>query len=175
MQLPVEGGPNPFAILSFIVAPAILTNASSVLAMSTSNRLARAVDRARELSKQLEEPHGEPPGVVERRLRELGAAERRAILLISALQSFYTALGGFACAALISVCGAVLVSVGIDVLVPAFEIITVLSGLLAVGALVNGSVILVRETRIAVQILRERAAGVRARMGRVPNDDFRDL
>ena len=46
---------NPFAVLSFIVAPAVLTNASSVLALSTSNRLARAVDRARELSKQLEE------------------------------------------------------------------------------------------------------------------------
>ena len=30
--------PNPFAVLSFIVAPAILTNASSVLIMSTSNR-----------------------------------------------------------------------------------------------------------------------------------------
>jgi len=41
---------NPFAILSFIVAPAVLTNASSVLSMSTTNRLARAVDRARELS-----------------------------------------------------------------------------------------------------------------------------
>lgn len=45
---------NPFAALSLIVAPAILTNASSVLAMSTSNRLARAVDRARELARQLE-------------------------------------------------------------------------------------------------------------------------
>lgn len=175
MQLPVENGPNPFAILSFIVAPAILTNASSVLAMSTSNRLARAVDRARELSKQLEEAGEELPAVVERRLRELGAAERRAILLISALQSFYTALGGFAFAALISVCGAVLVSVGVDTLVPFLEIVTVLSGFLAVGALVNGSVILVRETRIAVQVLRERAAGIRTRMGRVSGDDFNDL
>ena len=46
--------PNPFAVLSLIVAPAILTNASSVLIMSTSNRLARGADRARELSKQLE-------------------------------------------------------------------------------------------------------------------------
>jgi hypothetical protein len=46
---------NPFAVLSLIVAPAVLTNASSVLVMSTSNRLACAVDRTRELSKQLEE------------------------------------------------------------------------------------------------------------------------
>jgi hypothetical protein len=40
---------NPFAVLSLIVAPAILTNASCVLVMSTSNRLARVVDRARNL------------------------------------------------------------------------------------------------------------------------------
>jgi Protein of unknown function (DUF2721) len=45
---------NPFAALSLIVAPAILTNASAVLAMSTSNRLARAVDRARELLRHVE-------------------------------------------------------------------------------------------------------------------------
>jgi hypothetical protein len=37
---------NPYAALSLIVAPAVLTNASSVLVLSTSNRLARAVDRA---------------------------------------------------------------------------------------------------------------------------------
>jgi len=52
---------NPFAVLSLIVAPAILTNAASVLAMSTSNRLARAVDRARELARQLEDTsHPDP-------------------------------------------------------------------------------------------------------------------
>ena len=40
---------NPFAALSLNVAPAILTNAFSVLAMSTGNRPARAADRGREL------------------------------------------------------------------------------------------------------------------------------
>jgi Protein of unknown function (DUF2721) len=45
---------NPFAAFSLIVAPAILTNAASVLVMSTSNRLARAVDRARDRARQLE-------------------------------------------------------------------------------------------------------------------------
>jgi hypothetical protein len=33
---------SPFAALSLIAAPAILTNAASLLVMSTSNRLARA-------------------------------------------------------------------------------------------------------------------------------------
>lgn len=47
---------SPFAALSLIVAPAVLTNASSILVLSTSNRLARAVDRARALAAELERP-----------------------------------------------------------------------------------------------------------------------
>jgi hypothetical protein len=163
MDIASDVAGNPFAILSFIVAPAILTNASSVLAMSTSNRLARAVDRARELSKQLE---SEGPGSPEttRRLRELGAAEDRALMLLRALQSFYTALGGFASAALLSLLGAVLVSLRSGLTVVIFEIVAVATGLLAVGALVHGSILLVRETRIAVQVLRERAERIRSKI-----------
>ena len=37
---------NPFTVLTFIAAPAVLTNASSVLALGTSNRFARVIDRA---------------------------------------------------------------------------------------------------------------------------------
>ncbi len=44
-----------------------------------------------------------------------------------------------------------------------------MAGLLAVSALVHGSVVLVRETRIVVQVLQERAASVHARA--VPHGD----
>ncbi|MEX2582351.1 MAG: DUF2721 domain-containing protein [Gemmatimonadota bacterium] len=164
MQIPTDALANPFAILSFIVAPAILTNASSVLAMSTSNRLARAVDRARELSKQLEAHDGLDSPETDRRLRELSSAEHRALLLIQALQSFYAALGGFAAAALLSLLGAVLVRLSTQAVVIAFEVIAVAAGLVAVAALIHGSVMLVRETRIAVLVIRQRADGVRARI-----------
>lgn len=160
----MEVSANPFAVLSFIVAPAILTNASSVLAMSTSNRLARAVDRARELSKQLEAEQGIPSPETSRRLAELSAAEQRALLLLGALRSFYTALGGFAFATLVSLLGAVLVPMGAGITLRVMEVVAVLAGMVAVGALVNGSVVLIRETRIAVQVLRERAARIRARV-----------
>jgi hypothetical protein len=155
---------NPFAVLSLIAAPAILTNASSVLAMSTSNRLARAVDRARELSKQLEEAADLSSPEAQRRLMELSASERRAALLVSALQRLYVALGGFALAALVSLLGAVIAPLGYPVLVMALEMAGVGAGLLAVGALVHGSAILVRETRIALFVLRERAAQIQARV-----------
>src|ERR1700680_4479978 len=44
---------NPFAVLTAVVAPAILTNASSVLCLGTANRLARVVDRTRVVTAEL--------------------------------------------------------------------------------------------------------------------------
>ncbi len=41
---------NPFAVLTAVVAPAILTNACSVLCLGTSSRIARVVDRTRVVS-----------------------------------------------------------------------------------------------------------------------------
>lgn len=156
---------NPFAVLSLIVAPAILTNASSVLIMSTSNRLARAVDRARELSKQLEEANEFACPDAQRRLRELSAAEERTLLLLRALRSFYVALGGFASAALVSLLGAVSVPIGMRTTAHALEFLGVAAGMLAVGAMVFGSILLLRETHIAVQVVTARAASVRERAG----------
>lgn len=155
---------NPFAILSLIVAPAILTNASSVLIMSTSNRLARAVDRARELSKQLEAASDLSSPESARRFRELAASEQRSLLLLHGLRSCYVALGAFASSALISLLGAVLAPFEAALLVQMMEVAGVVAGLIAVGALVNGSTLLLRETRIAVQILSERAAALRAKI-----------
>jgi hypothetical protein len=159
--MPVET--NPFAVLSLIVAPAILTNASSVLAMSTSNRLARAVDRARDLSRQLEGAGDLTSPEAERRMGELAMAEQRAVLLVAALQRFYIALGGFSLAALISLLGAVLAAVERTNVVLGLELAGVAAGLLAVGALVHGSATLVRETRMALAVMRARAAEIQAR------------
>lgn len=157
---------NPFAVLSLIVAPSILTNATSVLIMSTSNRLARGVDRARELSKQLEETSefsGEEP---QRRLRELDAAEQRTLLLLRSLRSFYVALGGFASAAIVSLLGAVLALVEVLPAVVILEAVGIFAGMIAVSAMVYGSVLLLHETRIAVRVIRERAATIRERVER---------
>ena len=120
----MDPSPNPFAALSLIVAPAILTNACSVLAMSTSNRLARAVDRARELSRQVEAP-GEHDDT--RLLHELSVNEDRAVLLLRVLRSFYTALGAFALATLVSLIGAVMAAVEPSGIVRALELLGVLA------------------------------------------------
>jgi hypothetical protein len=154
---------NPFAVMSLIVAQAILTNACSVLVMSTSNRLARAVDRARELSRQLEADAELGTADDARLFEDLAAAERRALLLLRALQSFYSALGGFAAAALLSLIGAVLAPVKMGTIVLGLEIATVVAGFLAVATLIHGCLVLLHETRLAVQVLRDRAASIRAR------------
>jgi len=155
---------SPLAVLSLIVAPAILTNACSVLIMSTSNRLARAVDRARELARELEGDQDIDSPVAARRLRDLTVTEERSLLLVRAMRSYYVALSGLAVATLVSLLGAVLPQVlGGDVLAHVFEGVGVLAGLMAVGALVYGSVLLIRDTRLAVGVLRERAASLHVR------------
>jgi hypothetical protein len=162
---------NPFAALSLIVAPAVLTNAASVMVMSTSNRLARAVDRARELSKQLEESDELARREAPRRLRELSVAEERTLMLLAALRSEYMALGGFALATLVSLLGGVLLPLGFVTLGRVLEALGVFAGLFAVGALVRGSVVLLRETRAVVGLIRERAAGIHARFNHADEDD----
>lgn len=157
-------GASPFAALSLIAAPAVLTNAASLLTMSTSNRLGRAVDRARDLARQLEAA-GPATGLApdDRRLRELVATDERSVLLIRALRSFYSAIGGFACATLSSLVGAVVSSSTNGILVTALEVASVGAGFFAVGALVHGSALLMRETRIAVAVMHERTATIRSR------------
>jgi hypothetical protein len=166
----VDPQANPFAAFSLIVAPAILTNASSVLAMSTSNRLARAVDRARDLARQLEALEGPAePGAADRRkpferlLGELTATEQRTTMLLRVLQSFYFALGGFASSTLAALLGAVFAQFASGPVLLVLEVLAVGTGTVGVAALVRGSAILVRETAIAVRVVSERAASVRAR------------
>ena len=156
---------NPFAVLSLIVAPAILTNAYSVLIMSTSNRLARGVDRAKELSKQLEETDDLNCSEAQRRLHELSAAETRTLLLLRAMRSFYVALGAFALAAFVSLLGAVAAPIEMAAIIFPLELGGVAAGLVAVASMVHGYMLLLRETRIAVQVVSARAATVRERFG----------
>jgi len=147
---------NPFSVLSWIIAPALLTNASTLLILSTANRLARAVDRTQELSNKLEDgAHPASPEAI-RRLGELAAHERRSFMLLAALRSFYVACGSFATATLISIFGSVVASLGARDLVWVLEVWGAAAGLVAVGALIYGSVVVTREAGIVVRLLQQR-------------------
>jgi hypothetical protein len=153
---------NPFAALTLIAAPAVLTNACSVLALGTGNRLARAVDRARELATQLEQPGALDGEMAPFRCDELTSVQKRMLMLIRALQAFYVGIGSFATAALLSLLGAVMMSRTPDIVANAMEVLAVGVGGIAVAALIRGSWFLVSETRIAVDSLEKRANRVQS-------------
>jgi Protein of unknown function (DUF2721) len=147
---------NPYAALSLIVAPAVLTNASSILVLSTSNRLARAVDRARALATELDTP-AKAVDLAALRLRELDSAARRAVMLLGALRLFYASIGSFAAAALTSLIGAALLGSSLRALPATFEILALAAEFGGVMGLVLGCVLLLRETRIAVRTMTDEA------------------
>jgi hypothetical protein len=129
----------------------VLTNASSVLALGTNNRLARVADRTHAVTAQLAklEPGASDYEVLN---AQLPALQTRAQLLLGALRCFYLGLGLFASSALISIAGSILVYYGGGR--SAFQIaggIGVVCGTLAVISLVCGCVLMIRETRLAVR------------------------
>lgn len=148
---------NPFVVLTFIAAPAILTNASALMILSTSNRFARAIDRSRELSRQiLEARKNNDKTLLDRLDNEILLTERRAVYLLHAIRAFYLSLGCFALGALVSLMGASLINIHIDSANQIFAVFSVLAVFLAVSGLIVGSVLLFRESRITVGILQDR-------------------
>jgi len=154
MALPVVD--NPFAVLTLIAAPAVFTNASSVLALGTGNRLARVVDRTRILSRTLQT---EPPNAAETVMwgRQLGRLEKRAALLVRAMSFFYTAVGSFAAASLVSLLGASLAGSRYNLSFHLIAGISFVVGMVGFVGLSIGCTFLVRETHLALQNLSEEA------------------
>jgi hypothetical protein len=141
---------NPFTALTIIVAPAILTNASSLLCFGTANRLARIMDRTRAVSTHLasEELNQGNRAMYEHQLRGL---EVRWNLVLRAMRCFYMSLGSFAAAALISLFGSMPFFSVLPVGFIAIALIALSSGTAGVGGLVAGCAMMMRETRLAVQ------------------------
>lgn len=170
-QAAAQSPTTPFAALSLIVAPAILTNGCSVLVLSTSNRLARAVDLARDLSRDLDAVSADELMPDSRRwLDEMSAAHTRSVLLLRALRAIYTALGGFSSATLLALLGVVFESRLPGPSRSLFELLAMLSGVIGVGGIVWAAVLLLRETRIAVTALELRFS---AQQARFPADGLR--
>jgi Protein of unknown function (DUF2721) len=145
---------NPFAVLTAIVAPAILTNASSVLALGTSNRLGRVVDRTRIVADDVASYAVDTPEH-QAWSSQLRALEVRAHMLIRALRFFYAALGLFAASALVSVAGSTAAYYGYRLGFQACAGLAILTGASAVVGLTVGCSLMVHETNMAVQSLTE--------------------
>jgi len=145
---------NPFAVLTFISAPAILTNASCVLLFGTGNRYGRAIDRVHQLADVVQKG-GTDEAELRFRIRQLKAAETRTLLIVRALTCFYTAVAGFVGSTLVSLVGAVLVYLQMDRGVLSSFVIAFIAGTLGVFAMITGAIMLARESRFSFRILRE--------------------
>jgi Protein of unknown function (DUF2721) len=155
---------NPFALLTLIVAPAVLTNAMSVLVLSTSNRFLRAGERLRTLAAELDAVATAPDR--EWRLVHINRIERQAVLLLGALRACYVALGSFVGASLISVVGAALAARELH---PADEVmiaLAMMAGFVGAVALIVGCSNLFRATCLSMTNISEEAAIIREREAR---------
>jgi hypothetical protein len=144
---------NAFAVLSFLAAPAILTNASTVLALGTSNRLARASDRARMAATAIVSSEAPDDPIVAFQQQDFQNSTKRAILLVRALRRFYLAAGCFAAGTCIALVGAFANYFKFHALDNFAQAAMVLSALGGVGGLVHGSITLLRETQMALRSL----------------------
>jgi uncharacterized membrane protein YcjF (UPF0283 family) len=145
MNLPEFG----FSLLSAMITPAVLISACGTLIFSTSTRLARVVDRARDLSEQIQRLFTEPGKLFdEERRREveqqLGFYARRARMVQSSLTSLYVALGFFV---------ACTISIAITPFVSGADWVPTVLGIVGTVVLFIGCMMLVTETRLGIQCL----------------------
>ncbi|HEY8966674.1 MAG TPA: DUF2721 domain-containing protein [Candidatus Methylacidiphilales bacterium] len=148
--------------LTFIVAPALLTNATSVLAMSTINRHLRTRDRMHELYR-LPDPAQESFEERELRLTQVDRVQRQGELLLGSLHSIYIALAAFAGSTLVTLLGAVLSPVVAEAVYHGFLTFGVILGCVGVGGLMLGSWQLFRATQISLVNMQFEADAIRAR------------
>jgi hypothetical protein len=156
------GGPNPFALLSLIAAPAVLTNAASVLALSTSNRFLRASERMRALSVRTEE-RKHSPELHALFVRQANRTERQAHLLLGGLRAAYVGIGSFASASLISILGAGLAATQFETAFHVLAFVALAIGMVGAAGLVWACVRLLGATRLSMQNMTEEAALIRSR------------
>lgn len=153
-------------VLSAMITPAVLISASGTLVLSTSNRLSRVVDRVRTLSAEAEQsasPGGRP--LVARRAALIGSQlmqlAQRAEMLRTALTTLYASIGLFVATSL---------GVAAVVLFTWWNLVAIIPGITGAFALLYGSLLLVREARLAIVSTLEEMDYARANVN-VSHDD----
>ena len=134
-------------VLGAMITPAVLISASGTLVLSTSNRLSRVVDRVRVLAAEAEHAKSQQGTSLAPRRAALIASQlaqlaRRALILRRALTTFYISIGLL-----------VATSIGIALVVLLdwrSALLAVTPGLAGACALLYGSLLLLREARLAI-------------------------
>ena len=152
----MEALSSAVAVLTAMITPAVLISACGALILSTSTRLGRVVDRVRMLIDRFEEMMKTQDGDVElfeeRRsviFNQLDKLTTRTRLLQKSMRVFYLALGVFVAT---SVAIGLVAAVGLPAH-PLLAWLPVVLGLSGACGLFYGSVLLIRESRIAQDAL----------------------
>src|SRR5260221_186198 len=149
---------NPFALLSLIAAPAVLTNAASVLALSTSNRFLRASERMRAIATRYHEAHTSEARAL--LVKQIARVERQAAMLLNGLRAAYVAIGSFVSASLISILGAGVASSSLRAAFTFLAGLALVAGVVGAAGMVWACVNLLGATRLALLNLSEEAAPI---------------
>ena len=139
--------PDPMTLLSAMITPAVLISACGTLILSTSTRLARIMDRVRELGTISEALlTGSRTRLAQMRLRgveeQLTAQSERGRLLQRALTGFYYALGMFVATA---------IAIALVTYVAHGAVVPAVLGIAGMLTLFYGCLLLLRETRLALR------------------------
>jgi hypothetical protein len=148
----ISVNPNALQItiefLTAMITPALLISATGSLVLSTSTRLGRVVDRVRDLEQRLaqlitaEDPNSIP--LYDKRLETvvnlLDKVTSRSRILQKAMGAFYYGLCLFVLTS---------VSIGIVGIVGVYRLLPIPIGIVGIFCLFYGSVLMLRETRMA--------------------------
>lgn len=135
--------PSAHEVLGAMITPAVLISASGTLVLSTSNRLSRVVDRVRVLAKEAERLGGgwdsEHGRLITDQMLRLS---QRVILLRAAMTALYSSIG---------ILVGTSIAVGLSAALGwAYGWVPIGLGLVGACSLLYGSLLLVREARLAV-------------------------
>jgi hypothetical protein len=153
--------------LTMIAAPALLTNATCILAAGTVSRMLRTHDAMRDLLEQsakLELRAQDRSKLVDQARR----VERQGEVLLGALRCVYVALGAFSGATLLMLFAAGLLKARWEGLFQSLARITLVVVAVGVGSLVLGSVRLFHATRLSLADMRDEASTIRERLQTEP-------
>ncbi|MEK6554723.1 MAG: DUF2721 domain-containing protein [Bdellovibrionota bacterium] len=138
---------NPFTVVTIIAAPAILTNASSVLSLSTSTRFMKCIDRIHQFNLELDKPHS--PEVKDVLVRQIELSHTQSRYFLSALRSIYTSLGAFALASLLALIGASTTTLISMIVIETVATISLICGGIGAAGFLLASYYLIRASNIA--------------------------
>jgi hypothetical protein len=143
---------NPFAVITIIAAPAILTNASSILTLSTSTRLMRCLDRINQLTERLDRDRLSPE-VKAMHVKQIELSHKQSRQFLGALRWIYVTLASFAVASFLALLGAATMSLIPLAFVEGLATASLVAGAIGVLGIIWSSINLINASRITVVIM----------------------